>query len=82
MSTTDDPIDATQAEQLPALADRPADVADRVADVLVETREVSAQMTPDEVRAELTARLADADIALPDADLDALVAQLVPQPEA
>lgn len=74
-------LDDPQAGQLPTLADRPLEEIETVAEALVEVRSISSQLTPSEVRAELTARLNRLGVHLPNADLDELVDQLAPAPE-
>ncbi|HCS62105.1 MAG TPA: hypothetical protein DIW46_12055 [Microbacterium sp.] len=74
-------LDDSQAAQLPALADRPLEEIEAVAEVLVEVRSISSQLTPNEVRAELSARLDRMGLRLPDADLEELVEQLAPAPQ-
>lgn len=73
-------LDDSQAEQLPALADRPLEEIETVAEVLVEVRSISSQLTPNEVRAELSARLDRVGLRLPSTDLEELVEQLAPAP--
>ncbi|KIP51450.1 hypothetical protein [Leucobacter komagatae] len=73
-------MNGEQSEQLPSLADRPLEEIESVAEILVEVRTISSQLTPEEVRTELRARLERAGIHLPSNDLDELVTQLAPSP--
>ena len=76
-----EPVDHEQAAQLPGLAERSPDTIERVAEILVEARSVSAGWLPSEIRGDLSSRLQQAGIQLPSAELDELVAQLMPSAE-
>lgn len=67
-----------QAEQLPSLAERSLEEIESVAEVLVEVRSISSQLSTGEVKGELGARLDQVGIRLPDRDLEELANQLAP----
>lgn len=76
-------IDSDQAEQMPALTDRSAAEVETIAELLVEVRALSTQLSTDELRHELRERLRRAGIQLPSTELEELISQLAPSdPEA
>ena len=81
MTSPADALSGEQAEQLPALSDRPLEDIEAVAEVLVEVRSISSQLSFAELQQELTSRLARVNVALPPSDLQELAEQLSPSAE-